>query len=389
MSKRVSFAGIFLCIAELIIPHHALGAEAERRLPQVVSISGTGTASLKWGSKEISLKSGQRFPFGSVLTTGNESSVVMLFPDSSKLIVFAESEVKVEEWTGSLQAARLHFGRIRASVPPARIPEKGKGPLRFLVRTKAAVLGVRGTEFVMDYDSVLESLKVHTLSGSVEVARDEDELFVDQGIRVDAGQGLEASSKGIGTPISFDPKELAAALHPTAARKRPEQLSIAEPAPKKPEESRSAPGPADQVKELPQDTEVADFRETQLKRLGLSTQITGNPAGLVSWDPVFPLFGAFSFRAHLGAGGASHSTESSVTWIHEEQAFLRFSLLGTPVFAEGGYGLRNWPALSLNERVSVVKLGLNAIGRTPGFGVTEVAIGHSQGNILFGFGLGF
>lgn len=381
MFGRVGFAGIFLCITELVIPHHAFGAEPERRLPQVMSVSGAGTASLKWGSEEIPLKSGQRFPFGSVLTTGSESSIVVLFPDDSRLIIHADAEVKVEEWTGSLQAARLRSGQIRASVPPKKRPETGKGRVRFLVRTKAAVLGVRGTEFVMDYDSVLESLKVHALSGSVEVARDEDELFADQGIQVGAGQGLEASSKGIGTPMPFDPIKFAATLHPTAKRKRPEQQPVvSEFNAMKPEENHPV---------SLQDGEISDQRETQLKYLGLSAQITGNSGALVSWDPIFPLFGALSFRGHLGAGVASHQTDSSMTWIHEEQGFLRFSLLGTPIFAEGGYGFRNWLALSLSERASVVKLGLKALGRTSGFGVTEVTVGHSQGNILFGVGLGF
>lgn len=80
---------------------------------------------------------------------------------------------------------QLLGGKVRVSVKPK--PESFKGA-QFEVRTRTAVAGVRGTDFVLSYDAEHESSTLDTLSGAVELMPKLSELDEPEpGVLIGAG----------------------------------------------------------------------------------------------------------------------------------------------------------------------------------------------------------
>ena len=76
--------------------------------------------------------------------------------------------------------------------------------MKFLVRTKAAVMGVRGTDFAVNTDADGAAAEVHTLEGQVDVAKDDKSLFSGKGMAVKADQFVKANRGAISVPKAFD-----------------------------------------------------------------------------------------------------------------------------------------------------------------------------------------
>ena len=100
---------------------------------------------------------------------------------------------------GSLTA---NVAKAPPTAPPSSAPAAAP-PLKFFIKTNAAVMGVRGTEFVVDHDDKAGS-EVHTLDGTVDVAANEEDLSAGRGRRVEALQQLRADKRGLGQPTKFE-----------------------------------------------------------------------------------------------------------------------------------------------------------------------------------------
>lgn len=99
--------------------------------------------------KMQSLKPGDTIEKGSVINTSSNGAVKILFSDKSIIDLGASTLFKVDEYNLKNEADRevgmsLPYGKIRASV---NVPVSARG--KFTIRTKAATMGVRGTEFVI------------------------------------------------------------------------------------------------------------------------------------------------------------------------------------------------------------------------------------------------
>jgi hypothetical protein len=144
---------------------------------------------------------------GERIKTGKEATATILYADGSKVVIKPESEFQVEENVKGTQWNRLRSGQVRGVIQKTEGSSEGSAPARprFLIRSKTAVMGVRGTDFVMALGKGMAS--VHTLEGAVEVAKTEAAVLGGQGTAVGAGQMVEATSSGITAPKPFNTEQ--------------------------------------------------------------------------------------------------------------------------------------------------------------------------------------
>lgn len=106
----------------------------------------------KSGSAVRELKVGESILSGDVVNTRSDATVKLIMTDRSIIDLGASTLFKVDEWIQQQTEDRrvaltLGYGKIRASVN-APVGPKGK----FTIKTKAATMGVRGTEFIVTAD---------------------------------------------------------------------------------------------------------------------------------------------------------------------------------------------------------------------------------------------
>jgi len=87
--------------------------------------------------------------------------------------------------------------------------KKSDGKPRYLFgfRTKAAVIGVRGTEFTVETATDTQKTQMHTLAGEVVVAKDQQQFDAGKGVSVPMNSFITADLvTGLSAPQAFDPK---------------------------------------------------------------------------------------------------------------------------------------------------------------------------------------
>jgi len=104
--------------------------------------------------KMKALKAGDSFAEGTIINTGSNGSAKLLMSDKtimdigpSTLFKVDEYELKNKDYSNRKVEVSMDYGKVRASVN-RKISERGK----FRFKTKAATMGVRGTEFIVASD---------------------------------------------------------------------------------------------------------------------------------------------------------------------------------------------------------------------------------------------
>lgn len=163
--KRIKlvFAGVFGVLGSTAL----LSAHAETEVGKVVNVSGkvmarveSRSASRKAIPKVRQLKPSDPVFLEDVINTDSNGSVKILFGDQSIMDLGPSSLFKVEEFKNSGEPSdrrvemSLSYGKIRAAINQ-KIGPAGK----FKIKTRAATMGVRGTEFYVMSD-IEESVDV-------------------------------------------------------------------------------------------------------------------------------------------------------------------------------------------------------------------------------------
>lgn len=120
------------------------GPAEEEPAAKVVSINGRVRSGERW------LKPGDALVVGDVVRAEEESGAKLLLADKSVIDVSASSSLRIESFVPNSGADRevmlsVEKGKVRAS-----IKKKLEGRGKFLLRTPASVLAVRGTELLID-----------------------------------------------------------------------------------------------------------------------------------------------------------------------------------------------------------------------------------------------
>ena len=144
---------------------------------------------------------GSTVEFGDTVKTGPRTSVKVRYPDGSKLLIAPSTEMLVGQGSARSYEYELTRGRVRGL-----IQKQSENKKQFYFKTKAAVMGVRGTDFVMEAAGAAAKAptEVHTLQGVVEVAEDMELLESGQGVRIGAGESIGADTSRLGEVQQFN-----------------------------------------------------------------------------------------------------------------------------------------------------------------------------------------
>jgi hypothetical protein len=153
------------------------------------------------GDRMEALAPGASVSAGAVIRSGEDSSLTLEFPDGSRSLVGANTELKLREIrrlkaSGAQQLGiELHQGHIENTVNPV-----GRGGGRYIIHTPAAIAAVRGTDFRATVQG--HGLRAETLEGEVTLQnrRGTTRLPAGTGSQAHAGQAPEASARLLPAP---------------------------------------------------------------------------------------------------------------------------------------------------------------------------------------------
>ena len=171
----------------------------ERTRAHVVDVRGEVEHQL--GEHVAPLASGMQVEPGAVIRSGEDSSLTLEFPDGSRSLVGANTELTLREIrrlkaSGAQQLdVELRRGHIENTVRPV-----GRGGGRYRIHTPAAVAAVRGTDFRATAEG--DGLRTETLEGEVALQnrRGTTRLPAGTGSYVTPGKAPEASSRLLPAP---------------------------------------------------------------------------------------------------------------------------------------------------------------------------------------------
>ena len=163
--------------------------------PRIHSIVGEGKAVLWTPRGQIPLKKGMELERGDHVKTDESVSVKIEFSDGSIVLVGRSSDFEVQsgKFREGVPYNDLHFGKVRGIIKKSK--EENQKKVHFIIRSKVAVLGVRGTDFIADKNEKAEEMELHTLEGSVDLAKNTEEMYFGKGVSVSAGEYSRASAK--------------------------------------------------------------------------------------------------------------------------------------------------------------------------------------------------
>jgi hypothetical protein len=294
------------------------------------SIDGGASVIVVNGKERREAKGGDALKRGDRIETGEKITATVLSPEGSVLVVGRKTEVEVQSAPEAVSAVELRSGTLRGIAGKVPKYEKGTQPKKFriLIRSRAAVMGVRGTDFVMAADAAAGQAQVNTLEGVVEVAKDEATLVTQGGTPVPGGQMVSATpGGGLSAPAPFDRAQFAEqmrASQPTleVPAFEPKAPGGSEPAP----EPSPTPPPVEETKKKDDDGERSRTSLMSFQGYYVSNElveghsssgslIEGKARGPgLSWNPTIALLGQWlAVRGHFGLYKFSTDALGSVT----------------------------------------------------------------------------
>lgn len=133
---------------------------------------------------------------GSVVKTAEKSFVKLVFVDKSQMNVGPNSEMKIESFSGKDSGViDLVKGKIRSQVTKDYLQIKDKDKSKLFIKTQNAVMGVRGTDFMISTNGTNTSTVLfegevvfNKLENRGETSSSRLEEIVDRGVRIYPGE---------------------------------------------------------------------------------------------------------------------------------------------------------------------------------------------------------
>lgn len=109
-----------------------------------------GEALMLNNGKKTPLKAESKVIAGSTVQTSDKSFVRLIFIDKSQMNIGPNSEMKIEQFGGGdAGVIDLVKGKIRSQVSKDYLQQKDKDKSKLFIKTPNAVMGVRGTDFMI------------------------------------------------------------------------------------------------------------------------------------------------------------------------------------------------------------------------------------------------
>ncbi len=193
LGPKAHLEGIDMRIFMICLMLSTTLAWAQSKVAQVKMLRGE--ASLKNGGK---LTQDQWVSSGVVIVTAEKSFVRLMFIDKSQMNIGPNSEMKIEQFGGGdAGVIDLVKGKIRSQVSKDYLQQKDKDKSKMFIKTPNAVMGIRGTDFMISTNGintsavlfegevVFEKLAPNDARG---INTDRLEAVVDRGVRIMPGE---------------------------------------------------------------------------------------------------------------------------------------------------------------------------------------------------------
>ena len=157
-----------------------------------------GEVSVKEQGKVSKLKEEDWLKAGVTVITGEKSFVRITFVDKSQMNIGPNSEMKIEQFgAGDAGVLDLVKGKIRSQVSKDYLGQKDKDKSKLFIKTPNAVMGIRGTDFLISTNGINSSAVL--FEGEVvfnkvenaalrEISTNALESMVDRGVRIFPGE---------------------------------------------------------------------------------------------------------------------------------------------------------------------------------------------------------
>ncbi len=167
---------------------------AQSKIAVVKILRGEVTLLTLGKSKQLSVD--EWVENGGVIKTAEKSFVKLIFIDKSQMNIGPNSEMKVESFTGKDSGViDLVKGKIRSQVSKDYLQMKDKEKSKLFIKTKNAVMGVRGTDFLISTNGRSTStvlfegeIAFNKLDNRSELSTQKLEEIVDRGVRMYPGE---------------------------------------------------------------------------------------------------------------------------------------------------------------------------------------------------------
>ena len=205
-------------ILHILILMLVSGAHADSgRLGEIKTIDSGGaeikTVEIKGDKGTRSAAVGEALVAGDHVVAGHDVTVTMALRDGSQIVLAGDSEISVSEVADKTARGgsklSLISGMLHALVK--KIYSKDEP---FMVEAGNCVMGVRGTEFVVERESSGRAT-LHTLEGAVAIARTAADLRSPkqaQLVKAGLSSSMNPGDKRPQSPKKFNPKTLGEAL---------------------------------------------------------------------------------------------------------------------------------------------------------------------------------
>lgn len=392
MNKRIAIVWVSLTLLQTSVAH---GIESHHA--RIETVEGAKTVLLQHDLALREASPGEEIEIGERVRTDDKTTVTISYEDGSHLTILPNTDLEIEEPKNKVQSNQLRSGTVKGSIEKAKSSAtemgqpSGKPPIKFVIRTRTAVMGVRGTEFVAGFNAASGMAQFNTLEGTVEVASSPAQLMGGTGVAVQSGQFVSATAEsGLSAVTSFDrgsflgnlvsaARSAASGVASAASSSSGSSASAevraplpvpAAPPPKLPQAPPPPPAPPAVVQQKLVEAEQ-DRPHMHLLAFALGAFMSQNPnsetvtgipyyrAFQVTWTPIIPL-PVLNFLYVRGSFGATMFEDYSLNnafLVHEYQAFAGTSLL-SPLFVEAGGGEQIWRNDGIQGGIASANAGL-------------------------------
>ena len=162
--KKIS---LLLLIQTLIFSQNIFAASKAAKV-----ILLRGKVQVKDNGKTFRLKKGMWVNEKASVTTGKKSFVKLLFIDKSSMNLGPKSKMVIDAFPKSKAGIITLFkGQLRSKVTKNYMEMKGKDKSKLFVKTPTAAMGIRGTDFQVNYNPKNRNTSLITYSGAVRMAQ--------------------------------------------------------------------------------------------------------------------------------------------------------------------------------------------------------------------------
>ena len=274
--KNAIFAGGIILLT-------AWSVSADQGVGKIVSVTGQVMARIEkkdQGRKSVPqvrvLKPGDSVFREDVINTGSEGSVKILFSDQSIMDLGPSSLFKVDQFeSGSDPKKRkvemsLAYGRVRAAINQ-KVGSEGK----FKIKTRAATMGVRGTEFYVISD-ILSSIAGKESKGESAAGTPKTQVLVTEG-KVEVTTPNAVGPKAPERTVAVLPGEKITVTTPEASKQSTSSEAVRTPASARPLVEKATP---EEVKTVVSEVKLKDTTFAQAVKVDLTPSPDRKPASI-------------------------------------------------------------------------------------------------------------